>query len=330
MEIDNKDLIQSYVLTTAKYDFSVYEKRILYRLVECCQFAIEGKRLNAGYVYQPSLFEGLYSIKMPISAFLGDNEDKNTGEVKKALRSLRNKTLEYEYDDSELGRVWKLIGLIELPKFEHRGYVDFKIHPEIHEAILHFSKGFRKYELKTAMGFKSVYSMRFYELLSGQKKPLTYTIDQLKIMFKLENKYTRGGSAGDFVRKTVDVAKKELDEKSPYSFEYKRNTVGKKIVSITFYPTINPENRDSELEKRDLQKKASICWDLDRIVVNYLKENFGFTDKGIRNNIDLLKVAQRDLDLMLFLSGIRVKARDKKNPQGWTLGAIKKALKQAK
>ena len=34
---NNKDVFQSYVLTTAKYDFSVYEKRIMYRLVEMAQ-----------------------------------------------------------------------------------------------------------------------------------------------------------------------------------------------------------------------------------------------------------------------------------------------------
>ena len=34
MKINNKELIQSYILTTAKYDYSVYEKRILYRIVE--------------------------------------------------------------------------------------------------------------------------------------------------------------------------------------------------------------------------------------------------------------------------------------------------------
>jgi hypothetical protein len=328
MEINNLDLVQSYVLTTAKYDFTAYEKRILYRLVECCQFALEGKKLNAGYSYQPTLFEGLYSITMPTGAFLADEDDNNHAQVKKALRSMRDKTLEYEYDDPAGGRTWKLIGLIELPKFNDRGYVEFKIHPEIHQAILHFSRGFKKYELKTAMSFKSVYSMRFYELLSGQKKPLSYTINQLAIMFKVENKYMRNEKfqTGDFIKYTVKVAKKELDEKSPYSFDYKQNKRGTTITSITFYPIYNPKNRDPDLEKKELQKKASVSWDLDRIVVNYLKENFAFTDAGIKNNIDLLKVAQNKIDLMFFLSGIRVKSTDKKNPQGWTLGAIKKEL----
>ena len=37
---------RSYVLTTAKYDFSPYEKRIMYRLIELDQKEIEGIKLK--------------------------------------------------------------------------------------------------------------------------------------------------------------------------------------------------------------------------------------------------------------------------------------------
>ena len=40
--ISNKDVLQSYIMTTAKYDFSVYEKRIIYRLVELAQCEVQG------------------------------------------------------------------------------------------------------------------------------------------------------------------------------------------------------------------------------------------------------------------------------------------------
>ena len=40
---ENKNVIQSYMLTAARYDFSVYEKRILYRLVELAQAELQGK-----------------------------------------------------------------------------------------------------------------------------------------------------------------------------------------------------------------------------------------------------------------------------------------------
>ena len=49
MLINNKDLIQSYILTTARYEYTVYGKRILYRLVEMAQSDLEGKKLNVGY-----------------------------------------------------------------------------------------------------------------------------------------------------------------------------------------------------------------------------------------------------------------------------------------
>lgn len=49
--------------------------------------------------------------------------------------------------------------------------------------------------------------MRFYELLSNQKTPLIYSIEQLKEMFCVTDKYER---INDFIRYVVDAAKKSL------------------------------------------------------------------------------------------------------------------------
>ena len=67
--------------------------------------------------------------------------------------------------------------------------VTFSVFNEIWDGMLNFSKGYRKYELITAMQFNSVYSMRFYELLSGQKRPLEFTFEQLREMLGVNNKY---------------------------------------------------------------------------------------------------------------------------------------------
>lgn len=323
MKITNKDIIQSYILTTAVYDYSIYQKRILYRLVEAFQSLTKGQKLEGKLRAEQDLF-GDYLITMPISNLLAHEKDTNYEQVKKALIALESKSFEYE-DEKE----WELIRIIQNPKIlKYANDVTFRINPKIFDALLNFSKGFRKYELKTAMSFESVYSMRFYELLSGQKRPLSYTIDNLKIMFKLEDKYKL---TSDFIRNTVDIAKKELDIKSPYSFEYSTNKRGRKIHSITFYPVYKPENRDPVLENKQLQKKVSLSWDLDRIVINYLKENFSFSDAEINNNIDLFKVAQKELDLLYFLSEIKIKAQEAKvSPQAFTIGAIRRELKQDK
>lgn len=177
------------------------------------------------------------------------------------------------------------------------------------------------------MEFTSQYSMRFYELMSGQERPLIYTIADLKIMFGVQDKYKRNP---DFIKWIVIPAKKELDAKSPYSFEYKIQKDGRTFHSLKLYPKYQPEHRDKDLERHELQKQVSLNWDLDRLVRNYLKQDLLFTDQEIKNNIDIFKAAQNELDIMLELSILKGKSREKKNPKGYIINAIKGKLKDKK
>lgn len=320
MKVTNKDLIQSYILTTAKYDYSVYEKRILYRIIELMQEYTKGKTLNSRYSITKTMFDDI-DVIMPASAFLKDEKDQNYTRTKDALLSLNRKVIQYEDRES-----WGAFNLIERPVVHKIGdNISFRISPTIAKAFLDFSKGFSKYELETAMSFKSEYSMRFYELLSGQKKPITYSIENLKIMFKVEDKYKL---TANFINKVIEPAKKELDEKSPYSFEYKSVKLGRKITSIKFYPVYQPKNRDAKIEAKRLQKSTSLKWDLDRLTINYLIENYVFTEEEIQNNRELFVKAQNsaDFDLLYFLSEQIRNAETKKNPKGWIINAIKKQL----
>lgn len=274
--VSNKDVLQSYIITSAKYDFSIYEKRILYRQIEIEQELLNGQKIRPEIKIDTTLFGDKY-YTIPVNWLLPNGEqDKNHYQVKKAFKALMSKIIEYEDERWIMG-----FPLVKEFKIDLKGQtVRWQSHPMIVEAIVNFSKGFRKYELKTAIEFNSVYAMRFYELMSGQQRPLTFTIDQLKAMFKLENKYKENK---DFFKKVIEVAKKELDAKSPYSFEYKINKQGKKFHSITFYPTFKEEFRDEILAQQELQKQISIRWDLDRATINYLKEVFYLMRKKFAN-----------------------------------------------
>lgn len=320
MKITNKDVIQSYIITAAKYDFSVYEKRILFRLVELCQSQLKGQKLDSRFKISNDLYDDKW-ITMPISAFLKDDKDKNYTRVKEALRSLRYKEFEYEDDD-----IWQLISIIESPRIMKRSeFVEFRIDKKIYGAILDFSKGFRKLELQTAMSFESTYTMRFYELFSEKKEPIEYRIDHLKALFKLEDKYSR---INDFFKRVIDPAKKELDKSSPYSFEFKPIKKGKKITSIKFYPIFNAKNRDTEIEAKKLKNQLSPAWELDKMTIDYLKQNYYFSSKEIQVQIDLFRFAERKLDFILFLSSMKHKCENKIKPKGYLINAIKKELKQ--
>lgn len=317
---DNKDIVQSYIWTIAKYEANAYEKRILYRILESIQCQLEGKNIK-GLQVTKTLFDDRV-FRIPTSMFLKDNEDQHYTEVKSALRSLRNRDIEFDN-----GVVWKVRGIIEKPVLEYRGWVEFEVCPEVYSCMLNFVKGYRKFELLTAMSFKSEYTMRFYELFSGQKTPITYKISDLKEIFLLQDKYSR---ASDFIKYVIEPAKRELDEKSPYSFEYnytdKEFKIGKKFHLIRFIPVAIPRNRDEVVETKALQKQVNISWDLDKTERDYFLK-FGFTERQLKNNMQLILQAKKELDLVYELSILVGKVRDKKNPQGYVIGALRGKLK---
>ncbi len=320
--INNKDVLQSYILTTAKYDFSVYEKRIIYHLVDLAQSEIEGLQFKNGKdcrKIEHDLF-GYVEIEMPVSVILASETDKNHKLAKDALTRLSQKYLIYEDEE-----IWEKINIVLSPKIhKFKTTVSFKLEPKIWDCMLDFSKGFRKYELKTAMSFESVYSMRFYELLSGQTSPLSYSIEDLKERFQIANKYK---NVNDFIRFVIDPAKQELDKKSPYSFTYKTNKTGRKFTSITFFPSYKSEYRDSDLEKRNLQKQVAVSWFLANNEKDYLVHNFDFTSAEIKQHLDLFKQASNSLNLIDFLSKVKPRANRAKNPKGYVIASLKSQLK---
>lgn len=318
--IENKDILQSHILTMAKYDYSVHEKRILYRLVELAQCEIEGLDFCKDCrKIEHDLF-GLIDITLPISSLLNGEEDKNHKVVKDALTRLSQKYFIYEVDD-----IWEKINIVVFPKIQKRSStVSFTIHPKIWDCMLDFSKGFRKYELKTAMSFESVYSMRFYELLSGQTNPISYTIEYLKDRFQIVDKYKQ---INDFVKRVIEPAKKELDEKSPYTFEYKINKTGRKFTSITFFPVYQPQFRNDDLERKELQKQVSPGMILGRQSTDYLKHSFDFTTAEIKQNLEIFTQASKKFDLIEFLSKVKPRANRANNPKGYVIASIKSQLK---
>jgi len=317
-----KEVIQSYIVTTARYEFNVYEKRVLYRIIEMTQDLLEGKKLNQKYRLDKLLID-LWEVHLPITALLQNENDTHYSRIKEALRTLSRKFIQYEDD-----KVWKEFPLIGYPEIgKYTGIVKFKIHEDIYNALLDFSKGFKKYELKTAFEFNSVYAMRFYELFSKQRTPLIFSIIQLKKMFGVESKYKQ---INDFIRKVIEAAKKELDEKSPYSFTYTPLKTGRMITSIKFHPYVIRENADEEfieMQGDADKRKYGATWLIEKQVLDYLREQYNFSNPELNNNIGLFEQAQKTVpDLLFFLSEIKAKALRANNPKGYVINALRKKM----
>lgn len=313
----NELAIQSYIFTTAKYDFNAYEKRIMYRLVELAQDEIKGIMIRDNmHKIEPTLFGR--EITMPVADILRNEKDQNYTIAKKAFRSLAQKGVEYEDD-----KFWQYTAIISNPKIDKiKGSVVFTVLDDIWRCLLDFTKGYRKYELITAMQFKSVYSMRMYELMSGQKRPLEFTFEDLKQRFGVKDKYKL---VGHFKTRVLDIAKKELDECSPYSFNYIEIKEGRKVVGFKFFPTFHPDKQDPELYEREKRSKLTARAQISKEALDYLRYSFEFKAAEInKNKKTIIEGEQKIPDFIGFLSSLVGPSRTAKNRIGYVINAIKK------
>ena len=321
----NKDIIQSYILTVARYDSNVYAKRILTHIVNANQDYLQGEKLGGMVI---NIEEDLFKDRdytMNIKNILQGDDDKNYKRIINAFYSLQGKFIRFDDEDDNHISV-PFIERVVIKR--HSGVAKFRMSELVYKAFSDFTRGFRKLEFELTLSFSSIYSIRFYELLSGQKTPVTYTIEEIKRWFKIEDKYTNKPT--NFIKRVIEPAKKELDEKSPYSFEYAINKRGKEFYSITFYPVAIPKNRDEQVEEKNLQKQVNLSYYLERAERDYLHQKVGFTDKQIRNNFQTFVEAKKILpDFMFEVSILAGKMRGKKNPQGWFINALKGKIKDA-
>ncbi len=328
----NKDLVQSYKFTTICNNLGIYGQRTFINLIAATQQVLEGKKIGDCIKYQ--IDEDLWGYKriiMPLTAIMANGDKSNYQAARKQLKQLQTKLIEYNDDGLWISSVF----FSEVKFNAKNGNAILEVPPTTWKVIMDFSSGYRVFEKEKALQLRSTYSMRLYQLLSGQKSPLTYTLENLKKMFGISDKYPR---PNDFIKRVVIPAKEELDKYAPYTFEYKpvydrKTTKGRaSITAITFFPVYQPQNRDKSLEeKREFKNivyKYPNIIEIPSNIKNYMIHTLGFTLQGIKNNSALILEACKVLDLDNFLRGIAPRARTAKKPQGYIIRALKLELKE--
>lgn len=327
---DNKLMFQSYIFTTAKYDFSVYEKRILYRQIEIEQALLNNDVLKNAIKVDTNLW-GDKKYTIPISLLLNGEEDKNHKRIKDAFESLRIKRIEYE--DEETYSCFGVVSSYEIRKRDK--FVSWVSHSKIVEAVMDFTKGWRKYELKIAMQFESAYAMRFYELISNKKNHISYSIAEIEKMFKLENKYrTPSGNLNisNLKKYIIEKAKTELDKCSPFTFDY---FISKDKKIITLIPIYQEQFADTALKTVHIEQENKnlndILTEREKAV---LIDEFGFTEQGLLNNYTLFKDCKDTLppnySFFLFQEVRKSKSKKGKITPAYVIGIVRNMLNDFK
>lgn len=343
----SREIIESYIFATSERNFSIYSERLLMRIVEVAQRQVLGLDFRSGAdIGQVEIGPlGDARLEIPIRSLLGPG-NTNYSQAKEAIVELMQNPYFVEQPKMKGGKpVYDEKGRPEFELIGHQilndcqvnvkpGMAVISVNEHTWGRILDFSKGFRRFSLLASLQLSKPCSVRLFRLVSNQKYPMTYTIDQLKAMWGLKDKYNDNS---DFIRRTIVPAKQELDDKAPWSFDYHVNYTesaevnkgrrGRKaIVSVTFFPyNVLKHTPTTDV----LERTGSPLIVLGKELYNMLLNKFDFTAQGIKNNL-LTFVAAKDagMDLLSFLDGVSANALHATNPPGYVIRAIDTKLRE--
>lgn len=343
----SRDIIESYIFSTSKRNFSMYSERLLLRVVEAAQQQLAGASFRDGTsIGQVSIGPlGDAEIEVPIKDLLSSDSSTNYTQAKNAIMELMQSPYFVERPKLKNGKPvfnadgeqeFEFLGRQILNSCEINvkpGVAIVTVNKDTWAAVLDFTKGFRKYDLEVAQSLTRPTSLRLFKLLSNQKYPITYTIGQLKSMWEMEDKYP---DTYNFIKRTIEPAKEELDEKAPWSFDYVKNTAasspankgkaGKKAVtSITFIPRQKMTGLTSSGLLKQIHPRSLLGAD----VYEDLLKKLGFTHQGIVNNMIIFEAALKaGLNLGSFLQKVAPKALRAPNCQAYTIKSLKNCLSE--
>lgn len=318
---DSKMAMKPLDLIQSKYKFNIYQKRMELYIVNEAQSAIQGERHIAGRKIPAN---GLHPIvEIPLNLILQDEDESNYSIVKKSAKAMVGKVIEYTDADGTYTVISPIIG-VKIPRYSPAMYVE--VHREMWNAILDYRQGWRKFDINTALSLKSVYSIKLYEFISLHTDIRRFSVDDLKDFFGVKEKYKQ---TNDFIRFVLEPVKKELDESSPWSFNYEifraGNSERSKITGFAIKPYPNGA-RTIDSERKELAKQihlSSFVPDLQ--VRKYLLDSIGFTKAELcgQKNKRLLTVACKVIpDMIDVLAVLKAKSREKNDPKGWIIGSL--------
>lgn len=273
-------IAQSNALTEGRYDFSRLEMNALYCII---------RQVRREYVETPRE-QKVYTnmrIEIPETTLAEIADAAHRAEAKEALISLRHRdvTLEDEHGN------WMNTGFITMAKYEaERKVFTVEVSSEIMPHFVELASRFTVYSLTVAISLKSKWAQRFYELCCQYRNHLENgiprfhkSVSQLRMMFKLEDKYRKLPDLKKFI---IDKAAKDLKSsfdagKCDVWFEYNQNGRGES-ATFDFLIHTKEETQAQKVAASEKEKKALGVY---KFLLSALKRDSKFCEKCYKHLI---------------------------------------------
>ena len=216
----NALVVQSNKLIEASYRLRLGQQKFL--------------RLMASRIKKDDADLKSYEFKVADIMELFDTKNQsNYSEIPRQVKELMGNVLTFK-----VGKKTTYVPFLALAENdEGSGILSVQFHPVLKSMYICLNKEnpFTIYELANTLKLRSIYSLRFYELLKQYQKigSRVISIKDIRNLFELTT--TEYERYNDFKRKIIIQAQKELKEKTDISFEFEEIKTGRKVTSIKFY-----------------------------------------------------------------------------------------------
>lgn len=328
-----KDVYSSYIFSTSSRSLSKYGERLLMEVISVAQeYTIDAAlgihKLNFGEKYK----EKFALIDIPVKNLLNADDTTNYTKAKEAAVELMKiyHTVEAPvldedgnpktYKDGSPQYQFASFHLLDKVTVNQKpGIVSVKLGEETWSQILDMGKGYTRYNLLTAKSLDDVVAVRLFQILSNSKEPLYFTLERIKGILGLQDKYVNNPTG--FIRRVIVPAEEEIREKCPFEVvhELVYEQISKKgrpsLVGLTFSKVLKPSI---------IKDPASV---IEPALLNILVKNFGFDDRGLRSNLKLFQeVKAAGHDIEAFLLSIESRARQANSPQAYAVKSLQNLL----
>ncbi len=220
-DFDKKYLItQANSLVEARYGITKNEQLIL-----CAMMSFINPDDSDFLTYRTSITQFLN--------LLGVDRKSGKREMENVVKRLLSRVLQIETEHG-----WKMFQWVSYAEVNtEEDSLLLRFHHELKPYLLELNGRFTRLKLQEVVKLKSVYSIRMYQILKdyygqGQQK-FSYSLEDYRQIL-LGSKTKKYPSFKYFRMKVLNVAQRELNEKSNLSFTFTTIRVGRKIGRIEF------------------------------------------------------------------------------------------------
>ena len=212
-EPSNSLVIQSNKLINARYEMTAFQKKVVLYLIS---------------QIQPD-DEDFKTYTLNVKDFVSLTESKSKmlyNKLRKETKSLISKV--YEIDEPD--RLLQISMLSSAQYIKGKGMIRVSFDPNLKPYLLQLKKHFTIVPLKYVLGFKSIHSIRIYEMLQQFKGTgfLIIKLNELKFKLGLENRYR---DYNTFKQRVILQAQKELS-KTDMAFVFEEIKKGRKVETL--------------------------------------------------------------------------------------------------